>query len=296
EKEPFLRDDLPDLVAATRRRCRRAVITISTNGLGVDRTVTMMHAIGLDDPSVRLAVSIDGLGAVHDRIRGVAGAFDRAMATVDRLRAEGYSGLRLSMTVTPDNAAEIAAVADLAAARELELGVVAAQAAARQLHTDGAPAGEYGEEAREAFEAVVGEGLRRWRPKAWLRAHFTAMTWRHICGERWENLSRPGEALFFLQSDGTVHTSSVDGLTMGNLLQQDFGSLWASPQAEQARQAERNRRHTSWMICTARRYYRCRTAAVGWWILRKKLRAHIGRLKLAEPNSAEEQTRANPAH
>jgi hypothetical protein len=122
------------------------------------------------------------------------------------------------------------------------------------------------------------------------------MTWRHICGQRWENLSRPGEAMFFVQSDGMVYTSSVDGLALGSLLEQDFAALWASPQAEQARQTERNRRHTSWMICTARRYYRRRAAAVGCWILRKKLRAHLGRFKLAEAATAGERTRANPAH
>lgn len=294
--EPFLRDDLPQLVAAVRERCRRAVITLSTNGLASDRILPAMREIGLADPRVRLAVSIDGIGEVHDRIRGVDGAFERALGTVDALREAGCSGLRLSMTVAGDNAHQVAAVADLARCRGLELGVVAAQVAEAQLHVESLPPARPGPEACGAFEAVVGEWLKSARPKLWLRAHFTAMTWRYLCGERWENFSQPGEALFFVQSDGRVYPSGVGGEAMGNLCEMSWEQLWCSPAAEQARQVERSRRQESWMICTARRYYRKRAPSVAGWILANKFRAHLGQLRLSEAPDAKGKARAHRTH
>jgi MoaA/NifB/PqqE/SkfB family radical SAM enzyme len=294
--EPFLRDDLPELVAAVRDRCRRAIVTLSTNGLASDRILPAMREIGLGEPRVRLAVSVDGLGEVHDRIRGVDGAFERAMQTVDALRYAGCSGLRLSMTVTADNAHQVAAVADLARCRGLELGVVAAQAAEAQLHVASLPSARPGAEARQAFEAVVADWLRTARPKLWLRAHFAAMTWRYLCGERWENFSRPGESLFFVQSDGTVYPSGVGGQPMGNLCEMTWQQVWQGEAARQARRAERSRRQESWMICTARRYYRKRAPGVVGWILSEKIRAHLRRLRLPEVPQAGGEARAHRTH
>jgi MoaA/NifB/PqqE/SkfB family radical SAM enzyme len=293
--EPFLRDDLPDLVAAVRQRCPRATIAISTNGLATEKIIAAVRAIGPADPRVRVAVSIDGLGETHDRIRGVEGAFERAMDTLDQLRDLGCRGLRMSMTVSADNAGQVGAVADLAAARGLELGVVAAQAAGTQLHVDALPSDLPDAHAREVFEDVVARWLRSARPKRWLRAHFTAMTWRYLCGQRWENISRPGEEFFFLQSDATVYTSSVSGEPMGNLCQDTWDDLWSSPQAAEARAIETARPHRSWMICTARRYYRHRRAAVLGWVFRSKLRSHFRAFHLPNAEKAG-GAHANPAH
>lgn len=294
--EPFLRDDLPALVDVVCRRCPRAIITLSTNGLATDRIVKAMQAMGLGDRRVRLAVSVDGIGATHDRLRGVPGAFERTMSTVDALRRAGCSGLRLSMTVLPENAHDVAAVADLARGRRLELGIVAAQTSGPQLHVEALPDGELDAAARQAFETVVRDLLKQWRPKRWLRAHFTDRTWRYLCGERWDNLSRPGEAMVFIQSDATVYPSGVAGEAMGNLGEMSWEDLWTSQAARKARQVERSRRHESWMICTARRYYRRRALAVVAWILARKAQAHLGCFRLRTSSGQGGTTRAHRTH
>jgi 12,18-didecarboxysiroheme deacetylase len=105
--EPLMRPDLPELARYAVGRGMRAVI--STNG-------TLIHAdkakelkdIGLS----YVGVSLDGLPAVHDKFRGVAGAFDQALAGIRNCLAAGLKvGLRF--TVYKHNAAEVPGVFDL---------------------------------------------------------------------------------------------------------------------------------------------------------------------------------------
>jgi len=106
--EPLLRPDLLEIAA--RARDRGIMTALSTNGTLIDRDV----AEGLVDAGVGYAgVSLDGASAAtHDRIRGRAGAFDRAL---DGIRASIEAGLRtgVRVTVTRENAGELDALLDL---------------------------------------------------------------------------------------------------------------------------------------------------------------------------------------
>lgn len=79
--EPLLREDIFELLAATRKR--GMIAHLNTNGwlLG-DEQARAVIAIGVDSVNV----SLDGASAAtHDRIRRCAGAFDRAVSAVERL-------------------------------------------------------------------------------------------------------------------------------------------------------------------------------------------------------------------
>ncbi len=81
--EPFLRKDLPELVTAAYRHCRPAYITIPTNGILTQRVVDGVAQICAQAPNANVGInlSLDGLGAEHDEIRGVPGNWDKSMAT-----------------------------------------------------------------------------------------------------------------------------------------------------------------------------------------------------------------------
>jgi len=281
--EPFLRKDLPAFVRELRARCRRATIAVSTNGYLPDRIEQVMDEILAIDPTVRLALSLDGIGAAHDRVRGDAGAFDKAVTLIDRMQARGYGGLRLSMTLGATNLDQFDAVASFAAERGLELGVVAAHAARTQLCTDSQPAPRIPPSLREEFARWIGRWLRSWRARQWLRAHFACGTWRYLIGRPWRVPCRAAQAYFFLQADGTVYSDTVDGVAMGSLLTDSWADIWTGPAAERARAAARRRQEPEWMICTARSAYRCRPLRVIGWVLLRKLLAHLRCVPLPPP-------------
>jgi radical SAM protein with 4Fe4S-binding SPASM domain len=72
--EPLLRRDWPELVAGVRERGMRAELI--TNGLAVADQAASIAAAGL----FAVTFSVDGPREVHDRLRGVPGAFARLMA------------------------------------------------------------------------------------------------------------------------------------------------------------------------------------------------------------------------
>lgn len=287
--EPFLRKDLPEFVRVAHRRCPRAQITISTNAYLPERVLAAMDEILAADPSVRLAVSLDAVGEAHDRIRGDSGAFDAAVELIDSLAERGYRGLRLGMTLTGENVGEFARVAQFAARRGLELGVVAAHAAETHLKVSEAPGGGMRPDAQiaDGFADAISGWLRSWRPKQWLRAHFAWGTWLRLLGRPWRVRCMAGREFFFLQADGTVFSCSVRGRVMGNLVDQPWEEVWTGPSAEAARGIARRCPERCWMICTVRPAYRRRPLRTLGWIAAAKVRAHLRRLRMPSPAAGE---------
>lgn len=82
--EAYLRDDWLDIVQAIRRRGMQASMTTGGRGLTVERAKAAAAA-GLQSASV----SLDGLEATHDRLRGVRGSYQSARDALANLRAAG---------------------------------------------------------------------------------------------------------------------------------------------------------------------------------------------------------------
>ena len=106
--EPLLYQPLARLLKSARALGYRA--TVTTNGLPLNA-----RRIGAIAPYVSLiAISLDGARASHDRMRGLAGAFDRMRTRLPLLRAAGVP-FGFIFTLTLHNLHELAEVADFAA-------------------------------------------------------------------------------------------------------------------------------------------------------------------------------------
>ena len=129
--EPHLREDLVDTVrriAAFKKdyfpRLRSVVIT--SNGLLPERIISNYRAIleGLKGTGIDLVsvASLDGIGEVHDRIRGTKGAYDSAMQTLEGLSelkkefSAYYVGVKT--TVLPRNIDSLDSILEYARSKE----------------------------------------------------------------------------------------------------------------------------------------------------------------------------------
>ncbi len=97
--EPFLRDDIVDVVRAFYRNNRPAVILLPTNGLlpGLiaERTEAVLRSC--PNSTVTVKLSLDGPEEVHDRLRGVPGAYRKVLETHRLLKRllPGYGNFEL---------------------------------------------------------------------------------------------------------------------------------------------------------------------------------------------------------
>ncbi len=90
--EIFLIEGVSEIVRSIAKHNNPLLLVIPTNGLLVDRIISELDKI-LSDPTVRsgigkitVNVSLDGVGSLHDEIRGIPGNFDRVVDLVKRLR------------------------------------------------------------------------------------------------------------------------------------------------------------------------------------------------------------------
>lgn len=86
--EPFLRNDLVEICQIAARTTRPDVIHIPTNGILTKRIVERTEAIcrAVDPVRVTIKPSFDGVGELHDEIRGVKGNFPKLLETYHALK------------------------------------------------------------------------------------------------------------------------------------------------------------------------------------------------------------------
>ncbi len=90
--EPFLREDILEIIDLACRYLKPKIIHIPTNALlpqvVYDKTKAIMNLIKIRNLDIEVTVkpSIDGIGSKHDEIRGVVGNFDKLMCTIKLLK------------------------------------------------------------------------------------------------------------------------------------------------------------------------------------------------------------------
>jgi radical SAM protein with 4Fe4S-binding SPASM domain len=86
--EPFLREDLTEIAGVFYKNTRPSIILLPTNGLlpGAVRKKTEEILKRCTRSTVVVKLSLDGPPDVHDKLRGVSGAFERTLETYRGLR------------------------------------------------------------------------------------------------------------------------------------------------------------------------------------------------------------------
>lgn len=104
--EPFLRNDLPEIVECFVKNNNLSMVAIPTNCLSVDKIINGTERIlNIFKGRVKIGLSLDGIDQDHDEIRGVKGNFKNFLETYSRLSKlkKKYPNLRLRICTTVFN-------------------------------------------------------------------------------------------------------------------------------------------------------------------------------------------------
>ena len=125
--EPFLRDDLAEIVTAFYQRSGARLFSLPTNGSMPARALATLETAARRCPEAtfNLEVSLDAAGAHHDRLRGLPGGFEKALDLARRVVLLGRRWPNVTLVVSTtlsefnlDRVDELAAVL----AREIPRG------------------------------------------------------------------------------------------------------------------------------------------------------------------------------
>jgi MoaA/NifB/PqqE/SkfB family radical SAM enzyme len=262
--EPFLRDDLSNILDVVKLKAKRVVI--STIGFLTKRITAVMkhhHDIGI-------RISFDGIGETHDRIRGVRLAHHRALNTLKELRALGIRDLGIAVTISDQNAQDLVPLFRLACEHGVELATAILHNAYYFHKEDNTIVQKKHVEAE--IMKLIRAYLRSPQPKNWFRAYFTKGIIDHMHGKPRELKCTMATDSFFVDPYGLIRPCNVMDLPFGNIREKPFEEIWHSQEAERARQSVASCTRNCWMIGSVGHLIRQRVWVPLFWIIRNKVR------------------------
>ncbi len=240
--EPFIRQDLPDIVRELYKKSDR--IVISTNGFFTDRIIKLCEEF----PNIGIRISIEGLEQTNNEIRGLPDGFNRGYTTLKKLVEMKHPDVGFGMTVQDKNAPDLVPLYKKSEELDMEF-------ATASLHNS-----FYFVEAKniihdrlmvaQNFEDLINELLNSNSPKKWFRAYFNHGLINYIFGQQRLLPCDMSFDTFFIDPYGDVMpcNGTKDKEVMGNLNNQTWDELWNSTQADEVRKKVRCCDRNCWMI------------------------------------------------
>lgn len=276
--EPFLRKDIVEVLRQIHKAAPMSRIVISSNGILTERITDAMAQIQKFHPKIGIGISVDGLGEVHDRIRGVEGGFEKAIRTVKAVKSAGIDDVRIGMTIVKENAHQLLDVYDLSRDLGVEFTTTVAHNSGVYFRKSDNEPISASPQLKSALRSVADSHLRSMSPKDWFRAYhmegITAHDLRLSARGKCEAASR----FFFMDPKGDVYPCIVMNKILGNI--KDFNTLediFRRPEVDGVRELVRLCKADCWMVCNTRSLIISHPGRSLFWVIKNKPRAHLSR-------------------
>ena len=262
--EPFIRQDLKDIVRELYKKSDR--IVISTNGFFTDRIIDLCKEF----PNIGIRISIEGLEQTNNEIRGLPNGFNKGYTTLKKLVEMGMRDVGFGMTVQDKNAPDLVPLYKISEELNMEF-------ATASLHNS-----FYFVESKniihdrlmvaQNFEDLINVVLNTNSPKKWFRAYFNHGLINYIFGQKRLLPCNMAFDTFFIDPYGDVMpcNGTKDKEVMGNLNTQSWDELWNSQNANTVRDKVRCCDRNCWMIGSASPAIRKHIFKVSIWVIKHK--------------------------
>ena len=272
--EPFIREDLEEIVEECYRHTPR--IVISTSGWFEDRVVSLARRF----PNIGIRISIEGLSQKNDELRGREGGFDKGLRTLLTLKDMGIKDIGFGCTVSNHNSRDMLSLYQLSRSLGMEFATAAFHNSYYFHKSDNAINNR--DEVCSNFRQLIEWQLRENHPKSWFRAWFNMGLINYIEGKRRMLPCEAGQMNFFIDPWGEV--MPCNGLeerywkeSMGNIHEDPFMEIWQSEKAESVRAKVRKCPKNCWMVGTASPVMHKYIKYPARWALSNKWRVLLGK-------------------
>lgn len=262
--EPFIREDLADIVRELYKKSDR--IVISTNGFFTDRIIKLCEEF----PNVGIRISIEGLEQTNNAIRGLDDGFNKGYSTLKKLVEMKHPDVGFGMTVQDANAKDLVALYNLSDELNMEFATASLHNSfyfveAKNIIKDRMMVGK-------EFEKLINKLLNSNSPKKWFRAYFNHGLINYIFGQKRLLPCDMAFDTFFIDPYGDVMpcNGTKDKEVMGNLNNQTWNELWNSEQAEKVRNKVRHCDRQCWMIGSVSPAMHKYIWKPTWWVIKHK--------------------------
>ncbi len=269
--EPFIRQDLPDIIEMLSKKTKR--IVISTNGYFTKRIISLCEKY----PDLGIRISLEGLPKANDAIRGIPDGFDRGLRTLLKLREMGLKDIGFAMTVQESNCHDLLPLYHLANALGYEFATATTHNSHYFQKWDNKI--EDKQAVCNEFKKLIEQFLCSKKPKDWFRAYFNFGLMNYIYGnERFLPCDMGSNGFFVDPSGDVLACNGMDQkMPMGNLKTQSWDQIWNSQQAQQVRQSVKKCQKNCWMIGNAAPAMWQDLKVPAAWVMKNKLKLLLGK-------------------
>lgn len=270
--EPFIREDLKDIVRELYKKSDR--IVISTNGFFTDRIVDLCKEF----PQIGIRISIEGLEKTNNEIRGLDDGYQKGYKTLRTLKEMGMQDVGFGMTVQDRNAPDLCALYDISDKLDMEFATASLHNSFYFVESNNIIHDRL--MVAQNFEDLVNKLLASKSPKKWFRAYFNHGLINYIFSQKRLLPCDMSFDTFFIDpyADVMPCNGTKEKLVMGNLKEQSFDELWNSEQAENVRKAVRSCDRNCWMIGSVSPAMHKYIWVPVWWVIKHKF-LHIFKKK-----------------
>lgn len=261
--EPFIRDDLEEIIRILKKKSKR--IVISSNGYFTDRVIKLFSVY----PDIGIRISIEGLPKSNDELRGIKDGFDHGLRTLIKLHGLGIKDLGFGITLSDSNIKDVRELYHLSKMLGIEFATAAVHNAFYFHKFDNIFTNP--DEAIIELEVLINELLKSNKVKDWFRAYFNFGLINYIRGKPRLLPCEMGYDSFFLDPYGEIYPCNVMESSMGNLLEKPFVEIWKGDKAQGIRQRVKGCTNRCWMMGSVGQQMK----KIFWipirWVIKQKL-------------------------
>lgn len=273
--EPYLRNDLPEIIQVIKKACPHARLILNTNGYLINQIKNLTPLIIKYDPWIALRVSLDGFGNQHDKIRRLPNFFKKAIESLNYFQQTGIKDLGISYTLMEENKDDLLKIYNYCEKNNLEFSLTVATDSPIYFglgKINLRP--KFDNELIGIFARLTKSQYRSIKPKNWVRAWFNEKLLHFIEKKTRYFTCNAGEDFFYLDSLGKVYTCHLKSWQMGNLSKESFEKIYFSKNSDILREKTKIC-NDCWMVCTARSSIKRKIFLVFKEILINKLSTHF---------------------
>lgn len=273
--EPFVREDLDEIIKIMFRKSPR--IVISTSGWFDDRVIALAEKF----PNIGIRISIEGMRDKNDELRGRSGGFDKGINILRELKKMGVRDIGFGITVSNHNSRDMLDLYELSKELDMEFATAAFHNSFYFHKYDNVITNA--KEVTDNFRRLVDLQLAEKHPKSWFRAYFNMGLANYVNGGKRLLPCQAGSVNFFLDPYGEIYP--CNGMeekkwlkSMGNIRSgKTFEEIWNSPEADEVRRKVADCPKNCWMVGTVSPVMKKKITGPLKWVMENKTRSLLGK-------------------
>lgn len=237
--EPTLREDLVAIAEGILSNCTKLdSITLNSNGLIPERLGNAVEELcrlqkEIRDYSLLCYLSVDGLGDMHDKVRGVPGSFEKVMESIDLLgklsRSSKFS-FSINFTINRLNYLEMDKVYAFIVGKGLKIDFTYSMKSSIYFSNDDTERYKANEESARDYICAFLRGMLGSSNFTFSPSYYRNLI-KILHGETRKVGCIFTNEGFFLDPSGDVYRCWAFDMKLGNIREQNFSQIWHGEKA-----------------------------------------------------------------